>query len=140
VVIVVVTDEGNKSALAAGKLARAYFGPIEWLQSDNGSEYNSHFDKLKSWWKNRRRITPGKKEENGCVESFNRTLRKECVGWGHYTPEPVTLQDLIHTYVDEYHTERPHLSLTMQTPKDVYLSHLRCNCAPSYLFFYCKCK
>lgn len=125
VVSVVVTDESSKSALAAGKLARSYFGQVEWLQSDNGSEYKGHFNKLKGWYQNRRRITPGKKEENGFVESFNRTLRKECVGWGHYLPEQMLpLQDLIHTFLDEYHTERPHLGLGLKTPNDVYLSHL----------------
>lgn len=124
-VSVVVSDETSKSALAAGKLARSYFGPIIWLQSDNGSEYKLHFEKLKGWYQNRRRITPGKKEENGFVESFNRTLRKECVGWGHYLPEhQLQLQDRIDEYLEEYHTERPHLGLNMQTPNQVYLSHL----------------
>jgi transposase InsO family protein len=36
VVSVVVADETSKSAAEAGKLAWQYFGPIEWLQSDNG--------------------------------------------------------------------------------------------------------
>lgn len=124
-VSVVVDDEGSKSALDAGKLARSYFGPIDWLQSDNGSEYRGHFEKLNGWYQNRRRITPGKKEENGFVESFNRTLRKECVGWGHYLPEHRhQLQDRIDDFLEEYHHERPHLGLNYQTPNQVYLSHL----------------
>jgi transposase InsO family protein len=123
---VVVADETSRSAAEAGKLARACFGPVEWLQSDNGSEYKGKFDRLlKGWRAKRRRITPGKKEENGFVESFNRTLRSECVGWGLYFREDLLpLQDRVNTYLDEYHTERPHLSLNLQTPNEFCLSHL----------------
>jgi transposase InsO family protein len=89
-------------------------------------KYRKRFDKLqKGWWTRRRRITPRKKEENGFVESFNRTLRAECVGWGLYFPQDLLgLQDRVNAFLDEYHTERPHLSLNMQTPNQVYLSHL----------------
>lgn len=125
VVSVVVTDEGSKSAFDAGKLAWRHFGSIDWLQSDNGSEYKKHFNKLKGWHQNRRRITPGKKEENGFVESFNRTLRSECVGWGYYLPEQkLALQDRIDDYLVKYHTERPHLGLNLKTPQEVIQSHL----------------
>ena len=125
VISVVVTDQTSMSALEAAEVARSYFGQIQWLQSDNGSEYKLHFEKLKGWYTQRRRITPGKKEENGFVESFNRTLRSECVGWGHYLPEhKLALQDRIDTFLEEYHTERPHLGLNYQTPQEVYNSHL----------------
>jgi transposase InsO family protein len=125
VISVAVPDQTSKSSLQAGRIAQAYFGPITWLQSDNGSEYKAHFEQLKDWYTNRRRITPGKKEENGFVESFNRTLRKECVGWGHYLPEhQEALQERITTFLLEYHTERPHLSLNMHTPLEIYHSHL----------------
>jgi len=126
VVSVVVDSEDSRASLAAGKLARQYFGPVVWLQTDNGSEYKLHFDrKLKGWWEKRRRITPGVKEENGFVESFNRTLRKECVGWGHYRKDQLQeVQDRVNAFLDHYHEERPHLGLNLMTPNEFTQSHL----------------
>ena len=126
VVSVVVDAEDSLGSLAAGKVARQKFGPVVWLQTDNGSEYKLHFDrKLKGWWEKRRRITPGVKEENGFVESFNRTLRKECVGWGHYRKDQLQeVQDRVNAFLDHYHEERPQLGLNLMTPNEFVQSHL----------------
>jgi hypothetical protein len=43
----------------------------------------------------------------------------------YYLPEHLlSLQDRINAYLDGYHGECPHLSPNMQTPNEVYLSHL----------------
>jgi len=43
------------------------------------------------------------------VESFHRTLRKECLGWGNYeVREREELQKEVEGYLECYHHERPH--------------------------------
>ena len=60
-----------------------------------------------------------------CIESFNRTLRKECLGWLKYRKEQLSeLQARVNAFLRFYNTERPHLSLEMSTPTD-RLSHVR---------------
>jgi len=51
------------------------------------------------------------------IESFNRILRKECLGWGNYHPKdiPQMNKDL----TEYYHSKRVHCSLNMQTPSDI---------------------
>ncbi len=120
---VAVLDKTAASAAYAAEQAAAVFGSILWLQTDNGSEYGPSFDILtKGWYLNRRRIHPGCSNENGFVESFNRTVRKECLGWGKYRPEQQTkVQARLNAFLLEYHTERPHLSLNFLTPNEFML-------------------
>jgi len=67
---------------------------------------------------------PYRKNEQAFVESFCRTLRKECLGWSKYKRyEREELEKEVQEYLEYYHYERPHLGLDMQTPLP-YLSHL----------------
>lgn len=126
VVSVVVETQDSWDAAEALRYAMQYFRHTIWIQTDNGSEYRWFFEKeAKLWSDHQRKIRPGQKEENGFVESFNRTLRRECVGWGKYQKADLPrLQDRINQYLDQYHTERPHLGLNLKTPQEVWLSHL----------------
>jgi transposase InsO family protein len=55
--------------------------------------------------------------EQASVESFHRTLWKECLGWSKYKRcEMEELQKEIQEYLEYYHYERPHLGLDMGTP------------------------
>lgn len=59
------------------------------------------------------------------MESFNRTLRKECVGWAKYKlRELEEVQREVRKYLHYYHYRRPHLGLKMRTPLPLELSHL----------------
>lgn len=126
VVSVVVLEKTAKSATDALDEAMNYFGGSVWIQTDNGSEYKKGFrPRAKRYCERLRQITPYQKEENGFVESFNRTLRKECVGWRKYKAKELDqLQAYVDSYLVEYHTERPHLSLNLQTPYEFIQSHL----------------
>lgn len=67
-----------------------------------------------------------RKNENAFVESFNRTLRKECLGWAKYKlADKARLQQLVDRYIKYYNTERPHLGLGLKIPAEVSKSHLR---------------
>lgn len=116
----VVLDQTAQSASYALEKAFDFFDGTEWMQTDNGSEFKGPFrTRAKKYCQKLRQITPYCKEENGFIESFNRTIRKECVGWRKYkVQEKESLQKYINQWLDEYHMERPHLSLHLQTPQE----------------------
>lgn len=120
VVSIVVTDHLAQTATAALEQAMDYFRSSLWIQTDNGTEYQKSFrHQAKKYCQHLRQITPYQKEENGFVESFNRTLRSECVGWRKYQKgEKYKLQQRINDYLKEYHTQRYHLSLNLMTPHE----------------------
>lgn len=124
--VVIVANLLSETATLALDEAMDYFGGSVWIQTDNGSEYKKGFrPRAKQYCEKLRQITPRQKNENAFIESFNRTLRKECVGWRKYK---VSELDKLQAYVDSwlvyYHTERPHLSLNLQTPHEFIQSHL----------------
>lgn len=104
----------------------AFFGPVAMIQRDGGSEFMAEWEDAAKEYTNRiRTARPYKKNEQAYIESFNRTLRKECLGWLKYRRDQLPeLQERVNTFLRFYNTERPHLSLGMQAPKAV-LSHLR---------------
>jgi len=60
---------------------------------------------------------PYKKNEQASIESFNRTLPKECFGWGTYRVEDLPqLIPAVHMLLDRYHYHRPHLGLSPLRP------------------------
>ena len=55
--------------------------------------------------------------EQAFIEAFNRSLRKEYLGWVKYQPKEIpTLTKEVENWLDYYHTRRPHLSLAMRPP------------------------
>lgn len=47
---------------------------------------------------------PYKKNEQAFIESFNRTVRKECLGWAHYQPHQLpALQTRVEDFFNRYH-------------------------------------
>ena len=60
---------------------------------------------------------PYKQNEQASIESFNRTLRKECLGWGTYRVADLPrLIPEVHLFLDRYHYHRPHLGLVPMRP------------------------
>jgi IS30 family transposase len=103
-----------------------YFGDIQSIQRDGGSEFKGDWDTLARQHIQRiRTARPYKKNEQAFIERFNGILRKECLGYGPYTPEQIPdLQKRLDMFLDYYLNKRPHLSLNMQTPKEFAMSHL----------------
>jgi len=88
----------------------AYFGSCEVLQTDGGKEVLGEFEEKVGCYAGRHRMArPYHKNEQAFVESFHRTLRKECLGWGNYeVREREELQKEVEGYLEYYHHERPH--------------------------------
>lgn len=91
---------------------------VELIQTDGGPEFKDEFKQHVLEYADRHRIARSyKKNEQAFVESFNRTLRKECLGWAKYKTEDLAaLNQEVRKYLAYYHTKRPHLSLGMRPP------------------------
>jgi transposase InsO family protein len=102
-------------------------GSCQIFQTDNGGEFGRECSRtIRQFALRHRKIHARRKNENAYIESFHRSLRKECLGWIKYKQEDKTrLQLLINNYLVHYHTQRPHLGLGLKTPAEVALSHLR---------------
>ena len=96
------------------------FHHTELLQTDGGPEFKGEFKQSVFSFAERFRVArPYKKNEQSYIESFNRTLRKECLGWGTFSPRDIpSLQKELDDYLFYYHAKRAHLSLSMKTPND----------------------
>jgi transposase len=99
-------------------MARRFAGRVEILQTDGGPEFKGKFAKQAHDYCNRHRIArPYKKNEQAYIESFNRTLRKECLGWGTYQAEALPrLIPSVETFLARYHYHRPHLGFSPMRP------------------------
>lgn len=101
------------------------FKHTELLQTDGGPEFKGEFKQSVFTYADRFRVArPYKKNEQSYIESFNRTLRKECLGWGTYSAKdiPEMNKDLTE-YLNYYHTKRLHMGLNMRTPNQVLQKH-----------------
>jgi transposase len=107
-------------------MQRRFNGFSDLIQTDGGPEFKREFKKDTHLFCNRHRYSrPYKKNEQSFIESFNRSLRKECLGWTKYKQKDTfKLTDQIENYLVYYHEVRPHISLNMQTPLEFkQLSH-----------------
>lgn len=97
------------------------------IRSDNGVPFASphalfQLSRLSVWWLRLgisiERIKPGKPQQNGRHERMHLTLKKE-------TTRPAKAnflqqQAVFDAFVSEFNDERPHESLAMKTPSEVY--------------------
>lgn len=110
-----LTGQDGRKAL---EIVMTYFGSCEILQTDGGKEFGGEFEEVVGCYAGRHRMArPYRKNEQAFVESFHRTLRKECLGWSKYKLcEREELEKEVRGYLEYYHYERPHLGLDMRTP------------------------
>lgn len=95
------------------------FNHTRLLQTDGGPEFKAEFRTHAHKYADRLRVSrPYKKNEQAYIESFNRSLRKECLGWSNYSKKDLPdLNRELDDYMVYYHTKRPHMSLDMKTPE-----------------------
>jgi len=107
-------------------MAKRFHGFADTIQTDGGHEFKSDFQRHVLEYTNRHRIAhPYRKNEQSYIESFNRTLRKECLGWGRFKKAEIPLLTKeIEQYLVYYHEKRPHLSLGMKPPLKTRVSHI----------------
>lgn len=88
------------------------------IQADGGPEFKDKFKAKVYTYTDRFRVSrPYKKNEQAYIESFNRTVRKECLGWSKYKPSEIPeLTEYVEEFLERYHYHRPHISLGMKPP------------------------
>ena len=96
-------------------------GFAEIIQTDGGTEFKAEFsDTVLNYCGRHRVARPYKKNEQSYIESFNRSLRKECLGWHKYNINEIpALTTQLKEWLRYYHYERPHMSLGMKPPLEL---------------------
>jgi len=99
-------------------MLRRFDGFSEIIQTDGGGEFKGEFSQAVDDYCDRHRIArPYKKNEQAFIESFNRSLRKECLGWAKYNASEIPqLSWQVEDWLRYYHYQRPHISLNMRPP------------------------
>lgn len=91
---------------------------VHLIQTDGGPEFKDDFKKIVIKYCDRHRVArPYRKNEQSFIESFNRTVRKECLGWTRYKAKELKeCQGMVESFLLRYHNHRPHMGLNMKTP------------------------
>jgi transposase InsO family protein len=99
-------------------MQRRFEGHVQLLQTDGGPEFKGEFALRVGLFCERHRIArPYKKNEQAHIESFNRTLRRECLGWNKYLPAQLPhLTARVESFLERYHYHRPHLAFEPMRP------------------------
>jgi len=99
-------------------MGRRFGDYVDLIQTDGGHEFKDSFKKKVTIYCERHRIAhPYRKNEQSYIESFNRTVRKECLGWTKYQPNQLDhCQKLVEEFLNRYHYHRPHMGLGMKPP------------------------
>lgn len=119
--VVIQSSLDAKAGKRSLKEQFAYFNFTELLQRDGGPEFKAEWGSAAKQFCNRLRTArPYRKNEQSYIESFNRTLRKECLGWTKYKKRDLyRIRQKVLQFLDFYNNRRPHLSLNLATPKSV---------------------
>ena len=107
-------------------MTRRFDGRVELIQTDGGSEFKEAFaERVLAYCQRHRVARPYKKNEQAYIESFNRTVRKECLGWTRYSAQDLPqCRRLVEQFLDRYHYHRPHLALGLKPPLKKGVFHL----------------
>jgi transposase InsO family protein len=110
----------------ASKAAEEFFGfcqivfpvPLEFVLTDNGSEFKKHFtERLRELHLTHYHTYPKTPKMNAHCERFNRTIQEEFVDYHvHELREPQQFNVILMDYLLWFNTERPHYALKMQSP------------------------
>jgi len=107
-------------------MQRRFNNHSDLIQADGGPEFKDEFKKNVLRFTDRYRVArPYKKNEQSYIESFNRSLRKECLGWNKYKHKDIPVMETeVFNYLNYYHQKRAHLGLNLKTPNQ-YLEEYR---------------
>ena len=112
----------SHASLAAGQFFQAiqqcFPHPIEYVLTDNGSEFMLHFDEaLRAQCKQHWHTYPRTPKMNAHCERFNRTIQEEFVDFHEASLlDPATFNRELADYLVWYNTERPHWGLGLKSP------------------------
>lgn len=107
-------------------MTRRFNSHSDLIQADGGPEFKDQFKQNVLRFANRYRVArPYKKNEQSYIESFNRSLRKECLGWIKYKQRDMrTIENEVMNYLNYYHHKRAHISLNLKTPNQFIQDYL----------------
>lgn len=99
-------------------MGRRFDGFVHLIQTDGGPEFKEEFKQNVRRFCDRHRVArPYRKNEQSFIESFNRTVRKECLGWTKYkTSQLRECQKVVESFLDRFHYHRPHMGIGMRPP------------------------
>lgn len=99
-------------------MQRRFNSHSDLIQADGGHEFKDKFKAKVYNYTDRFRVSrPYKKNEQSYIESFNRTVRKECLGWSKYKDKDIPqLTLIVDEFLNRYHYHRPHIGLGMKIP------------------------
>ena len=99
-------------------MGRRFGGHVHLLQTDGGPEFKAEFIRNAPLFCDHHRVSrPYRKNEQSYIESFNRTVRKECLGWQKYRHDDLAeCTQMVESFIKRYHYHRPHMSLNMSPP------------------------
>jgi transposase len=99
-------------------MGRRFDDHVHLIQTDGGPEFKADFLMCVQSFCERHRIArPYRKNEQSFIESFNRTVRKECLGWSKYQADQIEeCTEMVESFLKRYHYHRPHMSLGMKPP------------------------
>lgn len=101
-------------------------GKIENIQTDNGSEFLKHFDRVCANLKINhyfsRNHTP---KDNAVLERFNRTLQEEFVNQGNFDLDANRFNRSLTEWLVEYNFKRPHQALGYMPPINFQVKYLK---------------
>jgi len=99
-------------------MERRFGRHVHLIQTDGGPEFKADFlTGIAAFCDQHRIARPYRKNEQAYIESFNRTVRKECLGWNKYRADDLReCTELVESFLTRYHYHRPHLGLGMRPP------------------------
>lgn len=99
-------------------MQRRFDQHVHLIQTDGGPEFKDEFKQNVRRFCDRHRVArPYKKNEQSYIESFNRTVRKECLGWTKYRASQLfECQNMVESFLRRYHYHRPHMGIGMKPP------------------------
>jgi putative transposase len=117
--IEVATSLPSARVLAVLERLVTMHGTPQFIRSDNGPAFTALA--VRGWLAQHQMTTlyidPGCPWQNGYGESFNRTVRDECLNM-HVFQSVAEAQVMLAAYRWQYNEERPHSSLGYQTPAE----------------------
>jgi len=99
-------------------MRRRFDGHVYLIQTDGGPEFKADFlSNVPMFCDRHRTARPYRKNEQSYIESFNRTVRKECLGWHNYRLDDLEeCTNMVESFLARYHYHRPHMGLGMKPP------------------------
>ena len=118
-VAVIVDNLGSETGVEAFQKQKSFYGKTDLHQSDEGSEFKGNYTaSVEASGSKHRFARPYRKNDQAFIENFNRSLRKECLGWVKYKKEEKReIQKMADEYVKHFIYRCWHMGLPdMMTP------------------------